>query len=83
MDYEAQREIMWDAFKARRDLLAGKVFKAEVLSWSGTEGLVRGLTGEGQWWLNSACMTHTEGQIIDVEVNITFLCRVTCITHKA
>jgi len=77
MDY---REIMWDAFKARRDLLAGKVFRAKVLCWSGTEGLVRGLNGEGQWRLY-ACTTHTEGQIIEVEVNISFLCRVTCITH--
>jgi hypothetical protein len=82
---DAEREANFAAFEAFKARFDGVVFKAEVLYWSGSEGLVRGLNGEGKYWLfacnirgaktwypETACVSHAEGQIIDAELKVFY-----------
>lgn len=62
----------------------GKQFKATVISWSGTEGLVKihgtdlmlqtiyacNIAGKRTWYPETACVSYTEGQQIDVRLDV-------------
>lgn len=73
-------------FEAYRNEWNGRVFKAEVVAGGkGPEFLVRGLNGEGQWWLHAcnikdsktwypetACVYYDKGQIVEVTLDISY-----------
>lgn len=61
-----------------------KQFKATVVSWSGTEGLVKiqgtdlmlqtiyacNIAGKKTWYQETACVSYTEGQEVDVSLSV-------------
>lgn len=82
---DAARDAAFDAYEALKSQFDGVIFKARVLSWSGTEGLVEGLNGEGRYWLyacnikgaktwypETACVFHAKGEVIDAELKVFF-----------
>jgi hypothetical protein len=75
------RHVQSDDFIKKYD---GKRFKATVISWSGTEGLVQihgadlmlqtiyacNIEGKKTWYPETACVFYAEGQEIDVELKV-------------
>jgi len=65
-------------------LYSGKRFMATVVSWSGSEGLVKihntdlmlqtiyacNIEGKKTWYPETACVYYTEGQLIEVELSV-------------
>lgn len=61
-----------------------KQFKAKVISWNGTEGLVEihgtdlmfqtiyacNIEGKKTWYPETACVSYEEGQLIDVKLSV-------------
>jgi hypothetical protein len=61
-----------------------KTFKATVISWSGTEGLVKihgadlrpqtiyacNISGKRTWYNEMACVFYTKGQVVDVQLKV-------------
>lgn len=89
--FDAEREARLVAFEAFRARFDGVIFKARVLWFdaSSGEGSVRGLNGEGTfglyacnipgtrtWYPETACVTHAEGQVIDVELKVSYGCSI-------
>lgn len=75
------RHIAEDAFVNQYN---GKSFKATVISWSGSEGLVKihdtdlmlqtlyacNIKGAKTWYPETACVSYAKGQVIDVTLKV-------------
>lgn len=88
---DAERDAEWSAFEAFKARFEGVIFKARVRWFDALsgEGSVSGLADEGSFTLyacnipgkrtlfpHTACVSHTEGQIIDVELKVFYGCSI-------
>jgi len=85
--YHHYREEHYFRHQAENDFEAqynGKEFKATVISWSGSEGLVQihgadlmlqtiyacNIKGKRTWYPETACVYYSEGQVINVRLDV-------------